>query len=387
MAHVPHERSRAAIVHDFFVQDGGAERCAIELAELLPTATVHTTFFDAQRFGPRLSPGRVRTWPLQRLTGAMPHFRALLPLYPAWYSLLDLRHAELVVSSSVAFAKAVRTSERAVHISYVYTPMRYAWDLDDYLARSSYSLPARIGARTARPLLRAWDRRSGRRPDVLVAISHEVRRRIRRLWGRDARVIYPPVDTDVIRLSDRDDGFYLVAARLLAYRRLDLAIEACRVLGRELFVVGEGPERSRLERLAGGATVRFLGHVDRASLVDLFGRCHAYLLPGVEDFGIAPLEAAAAGKPVVAYRGGGALETVRDGLTGVFFDRPEAGALADAMVRLDGLEIDRNAVRGHARRFDRQVFLDAWRDLLAEMGVDASLYAPSVPSLSAHGAQ
>lgn len=361
---------RVALVHDYFVQDGGAERCAIELARLLPGADVHTTFFDARRFGDRIAPARVRPWPLQRALGATSQFRALLPLYPLWYSTLDLRAYDLVVSSSSGFARAARTAPGGLHVSYVYTPMRYAWDLDAYLARSSYGLPARLAARTLRPLLRAWDRRAGRSPDVLVAISEEVRRRIRRLWRRDSRLIYPPVDTDAIPLSSRDDGFYLVAARLLAYRRIDLAVEACRLLGRELIVVGQGPERERLQGLAGGGRVRFLGHVDRATLLDLFARCHAYLLPGVEDFGIAPLEAGAAGKPVVAFRGGGALETVRDGVTGVFFDRPEPRALADAIERLDALVTDAAGIREHARRFDTAVFLRRWRDLLAELGAD-----------------
>ena len=365
---------RAAVVHDFFVQDGGAERCAIELCGLLPSATVHTTFFDGRRFGDRIDPARVRTWPLQRVLGPTRHFRALLPLYPAWFSLLDLRAYELVVSSSIAFPKAVRTSPSALHVSYVYTPMRYAWDLDRYLAGSSFGLPARTAARVARPLLRAWDRRTGRGPDVVVAISEEIRRRIARLWGRESRLIYPPVDTDAIPLSQTDDGFLLVAARLLAYRRVDLAVEASRLLGRELVVVGDGPERGRLEALAGDGPVRFLGHVPRTELLDLFGRCHAYLVPGLEDFGIAPLEAAAAGKPVVAFRGGGALETVRDGVTGVFFDRPDARALAAAIERLDATVMDGRAIRLHAERFDTRVFRAEWRSLLAELGVDPRLY-------------
>jgi glycosyltransferase involved in cell wall biosynthesis len=367
--------TRSALVHDFFIQDGGAERCAIELARLLPTATVHTTFFDAERFGTRIDPGRVRTWPLQRVLGATPRFRALLPLYPAWFSLLDLRQAELVVSSSVAFPKAVRTSSRGMHISYVYTPMRYAWDLDSYLAGSSYSPPARLGARTIRPLLRMWDRRTGRRPDVLVAISNEVRGRIRRLWGRDAMVIYPPVDTDEIALSRADGGFYLVAARLLAYRRIDVAIQACRLLGRELVVVGDGPEKPRLEQLAAGAPIRFLGQLDRPALVELFRNCRAYLLPGVEDFGIAPLEAAAAGKPTVALRASGALETVQEDVTGVFFDRPDGPAMAAALEQLDDLALDPQLIRAHAELFDRRVFVDRWRALLRDLHVAPELYA------------
>ena len=369
--------SSAALVHDFFIQDGGAESCAVEFAHLLPGATIHTTFFDERTFGERISPQRVRPWPLQRLVGPSRRFRSLLPLYPLWFSILDLRSADFVLSSSVAFSKAVRTSRRALHVSYVYTPLRYAWDLDRYLAGSSYGLGARVGARTLQPLLRRWDLATAHRPDVLVAISEEVRGRIRRLWGREARVIYPPVDTAAIRLSDTDDGFYLIAARLLGYRRVDLAVEACKLLGKELVVVGDGPERQRLEAAAAGTHARFLGYVDRAALVDLFRRCHAYLVPGIEDFGIAPLEAAAAGKPVIAFRGGGARETVRDGATGVFFDRPDASSLAAAIERLDTLELDRRVIRNHAERFDTSVFLSHWRELLGQLGVDPRLYPPA----------
>jgi glycosyltransferase involved in cell wall biosynthesis len=370
--------SRVAFVHDFFVQDGGAERCATELANLLPGATVHTTFFDAATFGARIAQERVHCWPLQRVLGATKQFRWFLPAYPVWFSALDLQHAELVVSSSVAFAKAVRTSADATHVSYVYTPMRYAWDLDAYLDRSSYGLPARMASRSLRPVLKAWDRRTGRRPDVLVVISDEVRRRVRWLWGRDAQVIYPPVDTSEIPLTFGHDGYYLVAARLLAYRRIDLAVAACRRLRRELVVVGDGPERAALEQQADGASVRFMGHVPRSMLVDLFARCRAYLVPGVEDFGIAPLEAAAAGKPVIAFRGGGALETVRDGETGILFDTQDDAALAAAIERCESIAFDPSVLRAHAERFDREVFLQRWRSLLGEIGfADALAPAPA----------
>jgi glycosyltransferase involved in cell wall biosynthesis len=187
-------------------------------------------------------------------------------------------------------------------------------------------------------------------------------------------LIYPPVDTAAIPVSSTNDGFYLVAARLLAYRRIDLAVDACRRLGRELVIAGDGPERARLERLAEGAPIRFVGHVDRPTLLDLFARCRSYLLPGIEDFGIAPLEAAAAGKPTVAFRGGGALETIVDGTTGVFFDRPESTALAAAIEHLDGVTFEPARLREHARRFDTTVFIAQWRSLMAELGVDPGLY-------------
>ena len=315
--------ARVALVHDFFVPERGGERVALELAQLLPSATVYTSFFEPRQFGDRIDPSRVRTWPLQRLLGPTAHFRSFLPLYPAWFSTLDLRDYDLVVGSSVAFTNAVRTRPDALHVSYVHTPMRYAWDLDAYLAGSSDSRISAAAARMVRPTLQRWDRWAARKPDVLVANSATVRERIRRLWRRDAEVIYPPVDVAGIPLSDRDDGFLLVAAHLLAYRRVDLAVAAATALGRELVVVGDGPESARL-RASAGPSVRFLGRVDRPTLVDLFTRCHAYLVPGVEDFGIAPVEAMAAGKPVIAFRAGGATETVVEGRTGVFFERQDA---------------------------------------------------------------
>ena len=363
-----------AIVHDFFVAEGGGELVALELARLLPSATVHTSFFDPRQFGDRIDPARVRTWPLQRLLGPTPHFRPFLPLYPAWFSFLDLRGYDLVVGSSVAFTNAVRTRPDAIHISYVHTPMRYAWDLDTYLAGSSVSRISGVAARMIRPALQRWDRWAARKPDLLVANSETVRERIRRLWGRDAEVIYPPVDVAGIPLSTRDDGYLLVAARMLAYRRLDLAVAAATALGRELVVVGDGPERARLEAMA-GSTVRFLGHVDRPTLVDLFARCHAYLVPGVEDFGIAPVEAMAAGKPVIAFRAGGATETVVEGRTGVFFEQQEVASLAEAIERLDGIVFAPADIRARAQEFDAGVFRRAWRDLLARQGVDPSLYS------------
>lgn len=356
-----------ALVHDFFIQDGGAEQCAIEFANMFPASSVHTTFFDADRFGARISPDRVQTWPLQRVDRLQSSFRSLFPLYALYFSALHI-DADLVLSSSVAFAKAVRTRDDAVHLSYVYTPMRYAWDLETYLSQSSYSAPAKAAARLIRPTMRRWDRWTARRPDGVVAISATVARRIERTWRREVdAVIYPAVQVDEIPLGTHDDGFLLVAARLLSYRRVDIAVEACSSLGRQLIVVGEGPERERLERLA-GPSVNFLGHVGRQELLDLFARCHAYLTPGVEDFGIAPVEAMAAGKPVVAFRSGGVTETVVDGLTGILVDRQEAGAFAEAIRQVGDLHVDPSVLRERARRFDAQRFRSDWRAYLDRHG-------------------
>jgi glycosyltransferase involved in cell wall biosynthesis len=357
-----------ALVHDYFVQDGGAEAVAIELAAMFADALVHTTWFERARFGGRLDPDRVRPWAVERVLRPSPWFRPLLPAYIANFSRLEIPATRLVLSNSSTFARAVRARPPAVHVAYVHTPLRFAWDVDRYLARSSFPAAARAGLRFGAPLLRRWDRWAGRRPDVLVANSVNVQRRIRAAWGRDSSVIYPPVNVAGSALSSADDGYYLVATRLLAYKRVELAVQACARLGRDLVVVGDGPERARLERMAGPRT-RFEGHVDRQRLEQLLASCHALVTPGVEDFGIMTVEAMAVGKPVIAYAAGGTLETVIDGRTGVLFDPDTADALAGAIERLEAGSLDPAAARQRAMEFDLAVFRARWSALLVELGL------------------
>ncbi len=368
-------RGGVALVHDYFIQDGGAERVALELARLFPGAPVFTSFFDAGVFGDRIDPARVTTWPLQGRVDPQ-RFRMLLPLYPAWFSALDLRRFDLVVSSSSAFAKSVRTSRRAHHVAYIHTPMRFAWQFGEYARGASLAAPARFAGRLLSGPLRSWDRRTSQRPDLLVANSSTVRERIANSWGRAAEVIHPPVDIDELHVGERDEGYLLVAARLLAYRRIDLAVAAADRTGRRLIVVGDGPQRHDLERRA-GPHVSFEGVVSRSRLVELFEGCHAYLVPGEEDFGIAPVEAMAAGKPVVAFARGGATETVVDGVSGVLFEEQSPAALAAAIGRIDTLQLDRHRIRAQAEKFRRERFLSEWRALLARLDVASSLYAHS----------
>jgi glycosyltransferase involved in cell wall biosynthesis len=208
---------------------------------------------------------------------------------------------------------------------------------------------------------------------VLIANSEAVRERIRRFWGRDAEVIHPPVTISDISVSTRDDGFLLVVARLLAYRRIDLAVDAATRLGRDLVVIGEGPEGVRLRERA-GPTVRLLGAVGRAAVVDHMERCHAYVVPGEEDFGIAPVEAMAAGKPVIAFRAGGALETIVEGPTGVFFDEPTVESLVGAIQRADAMTFDANAIRVNSERFGPPVLRQRMIQLFQRVGVNPALY-------------
>jgi glycosyltransferase involved in cell wall biosynthesis len=363
---------RAALVHDHFVGPGGAEQVVLELARILSAAELFTTFVDPPD-PTELAGRRVHTWPLQGLAAARRRYRAFLPLYPLRFERLDLRRFDLVVSSSSSFSKAVRTRSDAPHIAYIHTPMRYAWDLETYLRHSSISMPGRLGARMLRPVLRRWDRRTASRPDILIANSTAVRDRIRRYWNLDAEVIPPPVRLEDLSLSTRDDGYLLIVSRLLAYRRIDLLVSAASRLGRELVIVGEGPELRSLLALA-GSSVKFVGRIERSGVAAYLENCHAYVVPGAEDFGIAPVEAMAAGKPVIAFRAGGALDTVIEGKTGVFFDRQTPGALADAITQLDATSFDGAAIRANAERFTPDVFRERFLALFERLGVDRHLY-------------
>jgi glycosyltransferase involved in cell wall biosynthesis len=357
-----------ALAHDYFIQEGGAERVAIEFSRMFPQAPVHTTFFERDRFGGRIDPTRVRPWALSGHVSTSPWFRPLLPAYVAYFSRLEIPATRLVLSNSSTFARGVRARPPAIHVAYIHTPLRFAWDVDGYLAHSSFPLAARWGLRVAAPALRRWDRWAGRRADVVVANSLNVRRRIQRAWRRNSAVIHPPVDVAGLELAPSSEDFYLVTTRLLAYKRVDVAVQACALLDRPLIVVGDGPERARLEGLAGPRT-RFVGHVNRTQVDDLQRRCRGLLVAGVEDFGIAAVEAMGVGKPVVALAEGGALETVVDGRTGVLFEDASPRGLAAAIERLESMTIEPSVARARALEFDVAVFRRNWHDLLAEHGL------------------
>jgi glycosyltransferase involved in cell wall biosynthesis len=250
-----------------------------------------------------------------------------------------------------------------VHVCYCYTPMRWVWRQEDYLARERFSRLQALAVTLALPLLRWWDLRASRRPDFYITSSRVVAERIERYYGRTAVVIPPPVDLARFTVSGTPGAFYLIVSRLVAYKRIDLAIAACNQLGRPLVIIGDGPDRARLAALA-GPTVELRGRRPDAEVNAAAAGCRALLFPGEEDFGIAPLEANAAGRPVVAWRGGGATETVIDGETGVFFDEPTAASLAEAMLRLERQPWSPERLRAHAATYDRPVFVRRIRAFL-----------------------
>ena len=350
---------KVALVHDWFAVSRGAEKVVDVFCELFPDAPIYTLLHN-KGIGatPRIEQHRIETSFIQRLPKAATKYRNYLPLFPTAIETFDMAGYDLILSSSSCVAKGIMPHAGTTHICYIHTPMRYVYEMYD-----QYFGPQHMG-RLQRWLipffanyLRTWDATSCNRVDHFVANSEYVRRRVARHYRRDATVIWPPVDTRRFALSQQPGDYYLCVGALVPYKRVELAVAAAVKLGRRLLVVGTGPERPRLEKLA-GPNVEFLGYADDQRLGELYAGCRALLFPAEEDFGIVPLEAQACGKPVIAFGRGGALETVVDGVTGIFFCRQTADALADAILQFEQ-QRDRfvpASIREHSLKFDRAMF-------------------------------
>jgi glycosyltransferase involved in cell wall biosynthesis len=348
---------RVALVHDWLTGMRGGERVLEALLALYPDATIHTLIHVPGSVSPAIEARPIRTSFIQRLPGAPARFRQYLPLFPLAIARLDLAGYDLVLATSHCVAVGARAGAEQTQVAYCFTPMRYAWEFErEYLAR--VPAPARPATRVVLGALRRWDRAAGQRAGHLACISEHVAARIRRAWGRSARVIYPPVRTDHFQpgaaATEAGDAFLCVSA-LAPYKRLDVAVDAFTRLGWRLDVIGIGAEAARL-RARAGPTVRFLGWQDDAALARAYARCRAFVFPGEEEFGIAPLEAMAAGRPVLAYGGGSLLETMQDGVTGLFFQEQTPAALIDALQRFALTAWDVEKIRAHALRFAEPVF-------------------------------
>lgn len=348
---------RVLITHDWFVTWAGSERTLEEMLKVLPSADVVVGIrsASAHRYSHVVQQAR-ESW-LGSLPGARRHYQWFLPLEALAFLLLDTSSYDLVVSSSHAFAKAVRPGRMGVHVSYCYSPPRYLWDLyDTYSERTTHlrSIALCLGRRPMQML----DRAAARHVTHFVAISDFVARRIERVYGRAARVVYPPValkSRASQRVVRRRGDFLLYLGRLVPYKRLDLLLEAAKRLDVRTVIAGDGPDRRRLEAMA-GPTVEFVGSVSEEEAADLFENCAAFVFCAVEDFGIAPVEANAHGAPVVAYRGGGVLETMVEGATAEFFDEPTAESLATALRRALGRSWDGTLLKKNVERFSAQRF-------------------------------
>jgi glycosyltransferase involved in cell wall biosynthesis len=356
---------KLAFVHDWLTGMRGGEKVLEVLCERFPSAALFTLVHIPGSVSPVIEALRPRPSFLQRLPYAKRFYRQCLPLFPLAVEQFDLDGFDLIVSVSHCAAKSIVRPGAARHLCYCLTPMRYGWDqFDRYFGAERIGpLASALMRRVMAPLAR-WDRDTASRADRYVAISHYVAGRIRRYYNRQAIVVYPPVDTDFFHPDGQSSERYaVIASALVPYKRIEVAIEACRLAGVPLMIAGDGPDRDSLQRVAGDH-VCFLGRVSDQDLRELYRRAAVALLPGEEDFGIGPLEAQACGRPVVALARGGALETVRDGETGILVDDPSPRAFADAIAR----SIDRTwgsaVIREHAERFGRRRFGDQMESLI-----------------------
>jgi glycosyltransferase involved in cell wall biosynthesis len=374
-----------AVFHDNFAQMGGAERVAQALHQIFDNADLLSTLTVDERLTPYLREHRPRNTWMQRLPFKTKYFRYYFLLYPFAVEGVDLRSYRLIVGSCFGYAKGIRRrSEGSVHVCYCHNPMRWVWRTQDYISREKMGWLKRNLLLALLKPLKAWEMRAARQPDLYIANSKVVAERLKLAFGVEAQVICPPIETARFRIADGPKDYYLVLSRIVPYKRIDIAVEACTRLGLPLYVIGDGPDRKRLESLA-GPTVKFLLRQDDAAVSKYMSGCKALLFPGEEDFGMVPLEANAAGRPVVAFRGGGAEETVVEGLNGVFFDQPNAESMAAAILRLEAMEWDSQAIRRHAEGYDIAVFqrriLEALRQAAPQLDLASAVRKDLAASL------
>ncbi|MDE0672418.1 MAG: glycosyltransferase family 4 protein [Caldilineaceae bacterium SB0662_bin_9] len=361
---------RTALVHDWLNQMGGAENVLEVLHGMFPSAPIYTSLYVPQRMPDAMRGWDIRTSWLNRIPGRDRLARYLLPLYPGAFRSMNLVGHDLVISIKSAFCLGVRTAadgNRARHVCYCLTPTRFLWNFDQYMVREQVSGPARTVTRIMLERLRRWELEAAKGVDDFIAISTAVQERIRDVYSRDSTVIHPPVDTGAFRprMAAPREGFYLVVSRLIPYKRIDLAVSAFnRMPDRNLVIVGEGRDAAALKAMA-GSNIRFTDYLPRRKVVDLMQRCRGFIFPGEEDFGITPVEAMSAGSPVVALRAGGALDTVADQQTGIFFDHSEPEALREAIEAADAANWDREVLYRQADQFSTELFRERFRRFLA----------------------
>jgi glycosyltransferase involved in cell wall biosynthesis len=293
-------------------------------------------------------------------------YRHYFLLYPMAVESVRLHEYDLVISSCCGYAKGIMRGPKAVHVCYCHNPMRWVWRFPEYMAREKFSAPVRLALKVLVDGLKQWEMRAAMRPDYYVANSHIVADRLKTAFGVEATVIEPPIITSRFSISRETEDYYLILARLVPYKRIDLAVQACTKTGRRLVVIGDGPDRARLMSMA-GPTVKFLGRQPDEAVSRHASRCRALILPGEEDFGIAPLEVNAAGRPVIAYGAGGATETVIERLNGILFKEQTKDSLIEALEEFERLEWDPSGIRRNAQRYDIRVFQQRFLDFLCRV--------------------
>lgn len=347
---------KVAIVHDWLTNMGGAEQVVINMKKCYKDAPIYTSLYTPDNLSDELKNIDVRTSCLQKKNKKHINHKKYYPLMPTAFERFDLNEYDVVISSSSCCAKGVITKPHSVHICYCHTPMRYAWDKRDEYMEGMGKLKKKL-IRMLLHYMRIWDVVSSARVDYFIANSNEVKTRIQKHYKRDAIVINPPVRCKFFDISNTDGDYYLVLSRLVGYKRFDLAVKACKELNKKLVVIGEGPERANLEKMAeGSSNITFLGRQSDEMVKKYMSECKALLFPGEEDFGIVPVEVQACGRPVIAYGKGGVLDSVIDGKTGIFFYNQTVEDLKTAIQKLENTKFDKQEIRKHAMQFDEEEF-------------------------------
>ncbi|MEC5126212.1 glycosyltransferase [Verrucomicrobiales bacterium BCK34] len=359
-------KSNFAIAHDFLIQMGGAERVVEVMAKACPEAQIYTSVTTGESLFPVFRTNRVHNSWMQKLPGIEKLHKMLFFLYPFAFKSLKVPENSLVWISSSSFAKCLPKSKGSTFVCYCHTPPRYFWNPDEYLRNEIGNPLLRKFVRKLMPLFRRQDWKQAQKIDYFIANSVNVQQRIKKCYGRESVVICPPVDVDRFTVGSRSEDFHLIVSRLVSYKRIDLAVEAFTKAGRRLVIIGDGPDRPRLEALAGD-TVEFLGRAPDDVVTERMATCQGFIFPGLEDFGITPVEAQACGKPIIAFHGGGALETVVDGRTGVFFNEQTPESVMEALARFDAVEWNRETIRANAERFSTARFLKEMSEFLEDI--------------------
>jgi len=347
---------KVALIHDHLAQDGGAEKVLRVLAEMFPKAPIYTLLADPGMAA--LFPGRIQTSIIQKLPGGLKHYQWYMPFMPMAVEFFDLHDYDLVISDASAFAKGVITGTDTVHICYCHTPTRYLWDYThEYIQELKYNKYFKKIISLVLNYTRIWDRQAADRVDYFIANSKTVQKRIKKYYKRDSQVIYPPVEVSKYKVLNAPGSYFLIGGRLAKYKRVDIVVEAFRDLGLPLKVFGSGVDLPRLREIAQGAPhIQFLERVSEEEKIKLFENCKAFLNPQEEDFGITVVESLAAGRPVIAYKKGGATETIEEGVTGTFFTEQTVQAVKDAVTRFNSMTFNQNEIRAKAEQYSVENF-------------------------------